>query len=215
MSNIRKQFSLFPEPSGTAPPRPVVWLDCDGPLADIMTPTLEVINDWDRRPQGATDFTVADVTDWDLFGCLKVSDTTEKLVRGVWQAPGFCLGLQPTPGAKVAVTELHTFADVRVVTTLQASAPTWAYDRLRWLAREFKIHHSKVVFTEDKSVLTGDLFVDDKAEHVRAADMPALLWDRPWNRSARDLDDVRVAAWTDIVRRARKLGAAQQQRKAG
>lgn len=192
------------------PTKPLVWLDCDGPLANILEPTLALINELTGRK-----LTVQDVTDWDLFACLELDDSTEKAVRALWQAPGFCNSLLPAAGAKTAVAELLTFCDVRVATTLQSSAPTWAYDRLRWLAREFKIPATSVVFTTDKSVLIGDVFVDDKIEHVQAAEMPAFLFDMPYNRRVpRGASIERVENWAAFVKKVRGIARSMQAKEA-
>jgi len=188
--------------ASTQQPRPDIWLDCDGPLANILTPTLGLINQLTGR-----DLTPEQVSDWDLFACLGLNESVERALRAFWQAPGFCYGLAPTVGAKTAVAELQGFCNVRVATTLQPSAPTWAYDRLRWLAREFKIQSVDVVFIENKSQLIGDMLVDDKIEHVHKANMPSFLFDMPYNRHVPGGESTveRVMNWADVVKKARSI----------
>lgn len=66
-----------------------------------------------------------------------------------------------------------------------------------WLER-WAIKHDSLTFSEDKTVVPVDVFLDDKPENVRAllaAGVDALLFDRRWNRGANAQGLRRVSGW--------------------
>jgi 5'(3')-deoxyribonucleotidase len=73
------------------------------------------------------------------------------------------------PGALFGVeTLIKTGHAVYFVTSPVPSSSTWCYDRRQWLSRHFGVEAAeKVVFTNQKHLVRGDVFVDDKPENVR------------------------------------------------
>lgn len=184
--------------------RMLVWIDCDGPLADILQPTLRVVNTH-REAKDLPLLRKADVTDWDLFTCLNLSLIEELAVDQLWGEKGFCTRLPVVQGAKEALEELQTFCDVRIATTLHPDSPTWARDRLDWLREHFSIEPEKVVFLQDKSVLQGDLLIDDKPAHIEAANIPALLYKMPYSPQGK-----KAHTWPELVDIVRRLNDSFQ-----
>jgi 5'(3')-deoxyribonucleotidase len=81
-------------------------------------------------------------------------------------------------------------------------AATWASERQQWLAEHFGISHKHLVSTPAKYLVRGELFVDDKPEHVEQwqAANPCgvgVLWSRAYNRSATHLRS--VSQWGPLV----------------
>lgn len=156
--------------------KPRLLLDCDGVICDLLTPTLAVIN---------PDLTPESVTDENLFALAHKHGAMANLVD-LWSRPGFVEGLAPYPGAVETVAKLRSLFDVVVVTKPYYRSQYWVTERLAWLAKHFGFTENDVVFTSDKAVVLGDLFVDDSTHHVdRHNGMGrTVLFDRPYNRAS-------------------------------
>jgi len=193
------------------PYRPVILIDCDGVLADIVTPLLQEANQLvsekmraavrDLVPgpgpcilMGATPVRPEDLIHYDIaraFPGLSPADVYLPLSR-----QGFCWSLRPYPGAVDAVKTLQRLGEVYCVTKAHHS-PYWHWERLEWLQLVMGIPRDRVIFTSDKERVSGHFFIDDNIEHVwswmdeRAevhSGMPwesfavGFLWDQPYNR---------------------------------
>lgn len=176
--------------------KPRALVDCDGILADFITPCL-------REIAGLTGVQHAhnDVDVWDFDVKLIESDM---LRQHYWQRitrPGFCASLEPYPRAKEGMSLLASYADVFIVTSPML-APTWAHERQEWLREHFGIDHKHIVSTPAKHLVRGELFLDDKPEHVDRwlAANPCgvgLLWSQRYNEHATHLR--RVSQWGPVV----------------
>ena len=182
--------------------KPVLLLDVDGVIVDFVGAYLRAVN---RRTDGA--WVPDDVTEWDIRRGIQVGSGIHEFA---WNA--LCEDhdlLQPYPGAIESVRGLMSVAEVYFVTTSAYKCRTWARDRETWLENHFNDDslHRRVVHTSAKHLVRGDVFVDDKPENVTAwiAANPsgtALLWDRPWNRTATLPAFAglrRVSLWDDVV----------------
>lgn len=188
------------------PYRPVILIDCDGVLADLVTPVLEEANHiiqtrWDSevlkgvqglirpapvRPEDLTEYDIAKA-----YPALRPSKVYEPLAR-----PGFCRSLRPYPGAVAAVKRLQGLGEVYCVTKAHHS-PYWHFEREEWLQVVMGIPRDRVIFAADKERVNGHFFIDDSIEHVwswmddRGEGFEEMaweyfavgfLWDQPYNR---------------------------------
>lgn len=156
--------------------KPRLLLDCDGVLCDLLTPSLACIS---------TMLDPKDLKDENLFK-LAADYLASDLLVDLWSKQGFVENLQPYPGAVEAVNKLRDLYEVVVVTKPYYRSQYWVTERLAWLAKHFGFTENDVVFTADKSVVVGDLFVDDSAQHInRHNDLGrAVLFDQPYNRNS-------------------------------
>lgn len=157
-----------------------VLLDCDGVLADFITPALGIVRDLCDR-----ELVHDDVVDYDLGQLVP-----EHLRAEFWRRTaelGFCLSLRPYEGALQAFGELQAAGHtVEIVTAPMRGSATWASERREWLNWYFGIPAKRVHSTHDKADVPGDLFLDDNPTHVRVwkAANPhgvALVWQRLYN----------------------------------
>lgn len=110
----------------------------------------------------------ADVTQWDLFALFR-SDRVARITRAHCGTEAFWESLEPVPGAKEGVARLREDGhEVVVVTSPWEACRGWEYIRRGALARHFQVGARDVVVTDRKELVTGDAFLDDKPEHVRA-----------------------------------------------
>lgn len=86
-------------------------------------------------------------------------------VASVYEAPGFFLDLEPIPGAVEALREMHAMPDTEVFI---CTSPLLKYDhcvgeKYRWVERHLGPQFVKqIILTRDKTVVLGDLLIDDK-----------------------------------------------------
>ncbi len=169
-----------------------VLCDVDGVLASYVSSVLDLSS----RHFG-TRLSPDDIKTWDLFEHLGLTPAQLNTLYAELNAPGFCTSIQPMPGAQRFLTELQERGySVHIVTAPWRSSQTWMWERERWLWKHFGIAGKHVTHTAAKELVTGRVFIDDKADHVRKwqAAHPrghALLFSAPYNEDATDLRRVR------------------------
>jgi 5'(3')-deoxyribonucleotidase len=160
-----------------------VLLDCDGVLADFGTSLLEAV--------GLEGITAADIDEWDIFSIIEREAGIQARHKafGVLEDPHFWAGMRLMPGAQELVQMLKAFqCDIHVVTSPWVACAGWDKARREWLCAAFSLRHDRLIITEAKSKVVGDVFIDDKIEHVRAWEEAhpysiAVLMDAPYNRN--------------------------------
>uniref|UniRef100_A0A8C2S0V1 Uncharacterized protein n=1 Tax=Capra hircus TaxID=9925 RepID=A0A8C2S0V1_CAPHI len=75
-------------------------------------------------------------------------------VASVYEAPGFFLDLEPIPGALEALREMNDMQDTQVFI---CTTPLMKYDPC--VPEKFV---ERIILTRDKTVISGDLLIDDK-----------------------------------------------------
>lgn len=181
----------------------IILCDCDGVLCDFdgqFRKALLVKYDFDL-PLDHKDFGFTDVVGWR---------------SEFWNAcheEGFVAAMDVLPGSQHAIDELRPLGRVVCVTAPFDGARYWMNERVRWLKRHFDFNYKDIIFANDKSLIDGDVLIDDKAETILGWNNGlAVLRDRPWNRAAdigicrdRRTDKVRAYSWDDIIREAKRV----------
>lgn len=166
-------------------------IDIDGTIADLATPWLDLYNlDYDDnlRPQ--------DLTRWNTHEFVK-PECGLKIYDYLWLEDLY-LHVQPIHGALDIIVALRSEGH-RVTYLTSGLAPgkiRWLYDNgfmqtgsIGWQSSpEFIIAH-------DKSLVKGDLIVDDKPENVLQFEQ-GILFSQPWNASAEGF--TRAWDWLDV-----------------
>lgn len=162
-----------------------ILIDVDGVSADYSHGFVTVCN----RLFGTT-HTAADITQWDTAAALGLSAEQADACYQEIRKPGFALSLHLLPGARESVRQLQKDHDVYFVTTpfrgAKSDHVSWSADREHWLRDHFGAGSDRIIHTSAKHIVTGDVFVDDKPENVRAwqEHNPSgfgLLWYQPYN----------------------------------
>ncbi|XP_055431074.1 5'(3')-deoxyribonucleotidase, cytosolic type isoform X2 [Bubalus kerabau] len=87
-------------------------------------------------------------------------------VTSVYEAPGFFLDLEPIPGALEAMREMNDMQDSTQV--FICTSPLMKYDhcvqeKYRWVEKHLGPQFvERIILTRDKTVISGDLLIDDK-----------------------------------------------------
>jgi 5'(3')-deoxyribonucleotidase len=176
--------------------KPIILLDVDGVLADFvghLSATCSAL-DVSMPPPGAWSF------DFRSFLTNKQRKTAIGVLSDARSDGGhFARTLPVIEGAQDAVERLRLHGSVYIVTTPWESNPTWESERRAWLLRNFDVRPNHIVSTAAKYLVRGDLFVDDKPEHVAEWSAEhrnghARLFNQPHNVSA-PMNLMRVARW--------------------
>jgi 5'(3')-deoxyribonucleotidase len=142
--------------------------DVDGVFADFTGRVLQLVAELTGKV-----FTAVDVKTWEIFDSLEVPEGTREKVYGILRQPGGCESLSPYPGAAEGLRLVQGVAEVVFVTSPFSRAPTWPYERQRWLERHLGVDPKRVIHALDKSHVCGDAFLDDNHDHLRA-------WGKAW-----------------------------------
>lgn len=187
----------------------LILVDVDGVIADFVQGVLDVV----YQETGLLIYP-ADITEWDflrnLDSILKEKGLSNAIsyaarIRQRVLQPGFCAGLKPFPEAVETLNKLKEKCKVTLLTTPFFGNPYWKEERTVWAQKH--LGRVDVVHIRDKSPHWGDVFIDDKPDHVRAWGKrwstgpvnasPALLWDTHQNRSTTDLR--RITTWSEVT----------------
>jgi len=145
----------------------------------------------------STSVSPSDITSWniaDFFPAL-----TQNEVYSPLHDPNFWKSLRPTPEAQKIVKRLiedgHT---VRIVTASHYNTVSpkitwllWAYPFLKW---------KDVIIASDKSLIKGDVMIDDGVHNLEKTSCTKLLFSRYHNQSydAESNGMIRVNTWNEI-----------------
>ncbi len=144
-----------------------ILLDCDGVLADFVTPALRALERC-GGPRLAHD-------ELDRYAIETLLHTQEQRAAS-WAevtAPGYCASLVPYEGAAACVDDLRGMGhDVVCVTSPMASL-TWAGERATWLRDLLGFDRSHIVSTSGKRWVRGDYLADDNDGHCET-------WQKHW-----------------------------------
>lgn len=178
--------------------RPRVLLDVDGVLGDYVAAILPV-----ARAIAGKAFLRSDVDQWDIAKALSLSPPEGDAMFAATRELGFCASIPVLPGAVEGVRALRSVSDVYFVTS-PTHGRHWYYERTEWLVRHFDALVEHVVHAKRKELVAGDVFVDDKPEHVwdwcrHHAAGRGILWDAPYNRSV-DMGYLpRTMSWKHVL----------------
>ncbi len=186
-----------------------ILLDVDGVLADFVQGVLDVV----FQETGLLIYP-SEIHEWDFLrnldnilkakGLANAISHAARIRQRILQA-GFCANLKPFPAAIEAVNKLKESCKVTLLTTPFYGNPYWKEERSVWAQKH--LGRVDVVHIRDKSPHWGNVFLDDKPDHVRAwgerwstgpiNGSPALLWDTHQNKSTTDLR--RITSWNEVI----------------
>lgn len=121
-----------------------------------------------------------------------------KQLRHYIDTTPFFRDLPLIPGAQAAVADLIDAGhDVWVCTKPLEANPTCLNDKHAWLADHFPELASKLITAPDKSMIHGDVLIDDapKPGWIAEATWLPIIYDQPYNRTD-DLLDLPRITWT-------------------
>lgn len=111
------------------------------------------------------------IVDFEAFRA-KMNTTGEEIKR----MPGAYLAMEPIPGAIAGVKSLIGMGhDVWIATKPPTGVPYAYADKVAWILKYLPELKRKIVLTHDKSLLRGDVLIDDRPHKANAAEFSGLL----------------------------------------
>ena len=183
-------------------------VDVDGVLANIDRSIIE------RWAPGRSS---SEITQWNIDKALGIPELFDWMVDAVVN-DDFCYNIEPFDGAKEFIDNLSSLGDVHVVTA-PFRTPEWLLQRSKWLIDKLNVPFKKQHHTSSKDWyefggFPGDVLIDDKPDNIAAfVTLPGrlgILFDRPWNRSSKCVNQIafhrnpgskvaRCATYDDVI----------------
>lgn len=152
----------------------VGW-DCDGVIYPFVQALRSVV---ERRTRVRRHYPEPKQWDfWEDWG-MSFAEWKEHFDAGVADGSLFTWG---SPLDHGLINQMHALHSIHFVTHRPPEARAATFS---WF-RQHAIRYDSLTFTEDKTEVDTDVFIDDKPENVEAlcaAGVDAVLLDRPWNR---------------------------------
>jgi 5'-nucleotidase len=109
-----------------------------------------------------------------------------ELIRGIYTAPGFVRNLPEIPGGVKALKEIaemgHT---IFICTTPLNHYQNCVVEKYEWIEEHLGYEWTKkIILTKDKTLVQGDILIDDKPEITGAAKpvWEHIVFDKPYNK---------------------------------
>jgi len=140
-----------------------VLIDMDGVVADLETSVTDIYQRENPTlgfiPKAERQGMIMQHQYRARFGDLE-ADTLEK----IFQRPGLFANLKPFPQAVGVIKNMLRSERYNIFfcTTPHKNNPTCASDKIAWICKHFGDQHaSKVIITNDKTIIQGDYLIDD------------------------------------------------------
>lgn len=125
------------------------------------------------------------------------------LVEDICREPGFFANLPPMEGALEAILELSkTPNEIFICTAPYLANPTCTDDKLYWIGKHLgKGWKNRTIITSDKTVVQGDMLIDDKPEitGVQTPIWEQVLYTQPYNLHITDKRRVTWKDWKSVL----------------
>lgn len=129
-------------------------------------------------------------------------ETHRQAVEGIYTAPGFFSGLPPISGAIEGVkTLLAQGHDVRICTSPLNQWRHCVAEKYEWVERHLGTDFvNRMIVTKDKTVVHGDVLVDDKPSVTGTRPPPwrHVVFDQPYNQQATGLR-MNWSSWQTVL----------------
>lgn len=163
-----------------------ILIDVDSTVADLMS-------EWLRRYNKDYNDTLTpeSITDWDMAQFVK----REAKIYDYLRLPSLYKTVKPIKDAQAGVEYLRGFDRVVFV-----SAGLWnAKAKFDWLTKYKFVESDKdFVVAFDKSLVMGDVLIDDKIDNIKEFRGAGILFSQPWNTNW--VTTRRMNNWSEIAR---------------
>lgn len=184
-----------------------IMIDMDGVLVDLVSPTLEYLNETFDTVVEPEDIHTFDIEEnfHRITGILKKD--VEQELEWLWKQPGFWSSLEPNYGAVTAIKELAKDYTILIVTRTWRKSISCAGEKYEWCKRRFNplMKERKVQFfavgSAKKSMLKADYLIDDaihEIEDAQKAGINPIIYNQPWNKIELKIPHDRMDSWLEI-----------------
>jgi len=167
----------------------IILCDVDGVVADLLS-------EWVRRYNAKydDDLSPEDITEWDMHRNVKPECGTD--IHNFLRMPNLYSMVEPIPGALEGIQELRrrghrvVFVTAAVVGSMDQKA--------RWLKRHgFLTDLNDLIVAQDKSLVQGQVLIDDGAHNIETFPGYALLYKAPHNEQF--VWPFRADDWAEVI----------------
>lgn len=164
-----------------------IVLDMDDVIADLLTSWIEVVNFCEEEY-----VQLQDVTSWDIekyFNCGK--RVFDYLNYDLYR------NLKPIKGSQYGVRMLQENYDVYIV-TVSTTHKDSLLAKIEWLEEYFPyIKKEKIVLLGDKSIVQGDIIIDDSIKNLERFNGRKILFNSCHNQGNDQFE--RVNGWEEVL----------------
>ncbi|MVW71995.1 5'-3'-deoxyribonucleotidase [Bordetella sp. 15P40C-2] len=176
----------------------LILLDQDGVLADFEHAFLAI---WKERHPDIPPVEFADRKSFHILEDYPAE--LRPLATAIYTEPGFIRNLPPVPGALDAVRELLAMGmDIRICTSPLTQFENCVLEKYLWVEKHLgREATQRIVMTRDKTLVHGDLLIDDKPEIVGAVRprWKHIVYDAPYNRQITDRPRLTWDKWRNVL----------------
>ncbi len=172
----------------------VVIVDIDSTLNDLVQKTILLYNS-----RNGKNIQMSDIIAYDFYDCLSYEDATamEELFKDkeLWDS------LEPLPDSQWGIETIRSLGHKVVFATCTHECNFgW---KCSWMIERFNLVNSDdIIRIMDKSLLRGDVIIDDCLDNLIRSPCERICLDYPYNRDER-LDYIydikRAYNWKDII----------------
>ena len=177
----------------------IILVDMDGVLADYEKAFLD-----QYRTKFPLHFYIPQEERKQFFIHQEYPEELSEDIRSISSAPGFFQHLPLLKGAKEAVLEMDELGhDVFICTSPINRYKNCVAEKYLWVAKQFGHEWTKkIVMTKDKTLIYGDLLIDDKPAHegVRIPTWEHVLYDAPYNQEVKEKRRLTWDNWQKILK---------------
>jgi 5'-nucleotidase len=104
-------------------------------------------------------------------------------IKEIINSPGFFRDLPPGHIAANAVEDmLDAGHDVFICTKPHLPNPTCESEKKQWIQEHIPVLEKKIIMTQDKTMVRGDILIDDTWQHGKKhPEWDLVMFDQPWN----------------------------------
>lgn len=172
--------------------KPVILLDVDGVLTDHSSLFMAKVN---RR--FGTSYTYEQIQDWEYSHMEK---THKKFVYSeeCWN-DRFLYDLHSLDDDQIATIDWMREVGLRVCA---CTSPMSGHIRSKYQFLQRYFDHKDIYICGDKTLVRGDLLVDDGPHNLEAFPGATIIFDRPWNQG---IPGIRVTYLSEIIQHLPRL----------
>ena len=127
----------------------------------------------------------------------------QPLVEEIYLAPGFYRSLPTIPGSLEALSEMRKKKhDVYICTSPLSQYQNCVLEKFEWVEANLGMDWiKKIIITKDKTIVKGDILIDDKPE-VKGVETPSwehVLYTQPYNSSVTQKRRLTWQNWKQVL----------------
>jgi len=171
----------------------ILIIDMDNVLNNMV---YRMIDEFNRTFN--THFSLKDVKEYRFYSSFGIDlDVGHVFTKTMFNMPGFWSSLEPLPYAASVVKKLVKNYDVYVATKPYPGSRNCFAEKVDWLNRYFPfVGEEKLIFMHNKSLLKGDIIIDDHPDNLKDFKGTTIVFDYPFNRDYKAT--YRVHSWIEI-----------------